>query len=156
MTAYLTLIIFTIGLPITHGELTNIVTNIVSAWTLGRNCEQQFNWSVSNAFSSYWTRVFMEDVPLDIRRIIWYQHDGGPAHYHTNARQLLDAWSVPKQVDSTQWPRRVACSVTRHDAIRFLLVGRDECIGVRETRGLWRRSCCANSCCCCWPYCWNT
>jgi hypothetical protein len=32
----------------------------------------------------------LEDVPLDIRRIMWYQHDGAPAHFHANTRLLLD------------------------------------------------------------------
>ena len=31
-----------------------------------------------------------EDVPLDIRLTMWYQHDGAPAYYHANARHLLD------------------------------------------------------------------
>ena len=39
----------------------------------------------------------LEDVPLDIHRTIWYQHDGAPAHYHANARQLLD------EVFSNRW-----------------------------------------------------
>ena len=62
----------------------------------------------------------------------WYQHDGAPAHYLANARQLLD--DVPKE--RPQWPRRVAGSVIRHDAIRFLLVERDEVIGERNILGL--------------------
>ena len=32
----------------------------------------------------------LEDVPLGIRRVMWYQHDGAPSHYYAGARNVLD------------------------------------------------------------------
>lgn len=32
----------------------------------------------------------LEDVPLAIRRGMWFQHDGAPAHYYAGARHFLD------------------------------------------------------------------
>ncbi|XP_076545063.1 uncharacterized protein LOC143305420 [Osmia lignaria lignaria] len=32
----------------------------------------------------------LDNVPLNIRQQIWYQHDGCPAHYALNVRQVLD------------------------------------------------------------------
>lgn len=32
----------------------------------------------------------LENIPLDIRRGMWYQHDGAPAHYYAGARNVLD------------------------------------------------------------------
>ena len=32
----------------------------------------------------------LEDVPLGIRRRIWFQQDGAPAHLHRNARQYMN------------------------------------------------------------------
>lgn len=34
--------------------------------------------------------TFLEDVPLDIRRQMWIQHDGAPAHFDRNVRNHLD------------------------------------------------------------------
>lgn len=33
---------------------------------------------------------FLEDVPLNIRRGMWFQHDGAPAHFSLEARQYLN------------------------------------------------------------------
>ena len=34
-----------------------------------------------SAFLEWTLPELLEDVPLDIRRRMWYQHDGAPAHF---------------------------------------------------------------------------
>ena len=34
--------------------------------------------------------VFLQDVPLNIRQQMWYQHDGAPPHFDVNVRRHLD------------------------------------------------------------------
>lgn len=34
--------------------------------------------------------ILLEEVPLQIRQIMYFQHDGCPAHYSANVRQFLD------------------------------------------------------------------
>lgn len=34
--------------------------------------------------------VLLEDIPLETRAIMWYQHDGCPAHFSQNVRNFLD------------------------------------------------------------------
>lgn len=34
--------------------------------------------------------ILLEEVPLDIRRSLWYQHDGCPAHFSQRVRDFLD------------------------------------------------------------------
>lgn len=35
-------------------------------------------------------RGLLEDVPIQVRRRMWFQHDGAPAHFFRDVRQLLD------------------------------------------------------------------
>ena len=32
----------------------------------------------------------LEDVPLETRRRMWFQHEGAPAHYYDEAREFLN------------------------------------------------------------------
>ena len=32
----------------------------------------------------------LEDVPLGIRRRMWFQHDGAPPHFYRNARKFVN------------------------------------------------------------------
>jgi hypothetical protein len=34
--------------------------------------------------------LLLEDLPLDVRRRMWFQHDGAPAHSDRNAREYLN------------------------------------------------------------------
>jgi len=34
--------------------------------------------------------LLLEDVAMDVRRTMWFQHDGCPAHFSTAAREILD------------------------------------------------------------------
>lgn len=34
--------------------------------------------------------ILLEDVPLDLRASMWYQHDGCPAHFSQRVRRFLD------------------------------------------------------------------
>lgn len=54
-------------------------------------------------------RDFLEDVPLDIRENMWYQHDGAPAHFAINVRAHLDATFGRKWIGRggpVAWPPR--------------------------------------------------
>ena len=51
----------------------------------------------------------LEDVPLAIRRGMWYQHDGAPAHYYAGARHFLDAQFTNRWIGRNgpvAWPAR--------------------------------------------------
>ena len=51
----------------------------------------------------------LEEMPLGIRRRMWFQHDGAPAHYHRDARQHLDASFPNKWIGRNgpvAWPAR--------------------------------------------------
>ena len=96
VTAYLTFMIFTIGLPITHEThqychqyrfSENVWAGVV---TIGPYLmPSPLTGPVYKIFLEDGLVVLLEDVSLDIRRTMRYQHDGAPAHYRVNARQLL-------------------------------------------------------------------
>ena len=51
----------------------------------------------------------LEDVPLNIRRMMWYQHDGVPAHFHTDVRRYLNDTFPNRWIGrhgSQSWPAR--------------------------------------------------
>ena len=43
-----------------------------------------------SAFPDLTLLQLLEDLPLNIRRRMWYQHDGTPAHFSIAARQVLN------------------------------------------------------------------
>lgn len=46
-----------------------------------------------NMYSAFLERILpglLENVPINIRRRMWYQHDGAPAHFSNASRQVLD------------------------------------------------------------------
>ena len=71
----------------------------------------------------------LENVPLDTRRNMWFQHEGTPVHFDHGARAFLadvldDRW-IGRGVPST-----VAISIPRPDTFGFLSVGGNETLGV--------------------------
>jgi hypothetical protein len=36
--------------------------------------------------------IILEEVNLNTRHIMWFQHDGAPPHYYLCVRQYLDNW----------------------------------------------------------------
>ena len=61
----------------------------------------------------------LENIPLNIRRRIWFQHDSAPAHYFRGARQALMRCF---RTDGSA----VVVSISIYNAIRLLSVGSDE------------------------------
>ena len=62
---------------------------------------------LTKPFQNYWT----DEVPLGIRRKLWFKHDGAPVHYALNVRRYLDLqfpnrWICRNRVVS--WPPRSA------------------------------------------------
>ena len=53
--------------------------------------------------------MLLEDVPLDIRRDMWFQHDGAPAHFHRNVRAFLNEFYPNRWIGrggAIRWPPR--------------------------------------------------
>jgi hypothetical protein len=59
----------------------------------------------------------LEDVPLHVRRRMWFMHDGAPAHFSMYAREYLNA-VLPAQWtgrgDTFFWPAR-SPDLNHHD-----------------------------------------
>ncbi|XP_026830318.1 uncharacterized protein LOC113563195, partial [Ooceraea biroi] len=51
----------------------------------------RLNGQVYAAFLENQLPLLLEDVPLDVRGKLIYQHDGAPAHYSRQVRNILDA-----------------------------------------------------------------
>lgn len=53
--------------------------------------------------------ILLEDVPLDVRQRLVYQHDGCPAHFAVNVREFLDAHYPDRWIgrgSTFPWPAR--------------------------------------------------
>ena len=53
--------------------------------------------------------TLLEDVPLNIHRRMWFQHDGAPAHFYRGARQVLDETFTNRWIGrggTVPWPPR--------------------------------------------------
>lgn len=53
--------------------------------------------------------VLLEDLPLEDRQVMWYQHDGCPAHYSRIAREMLDDQFPNRWIgrgSRVNWPAR--------------------------------------------------
>ena len=53
--------------------------------------------------------ILMEDIPLDTRRKMWYQHDGCPSHYAMKSRAALDKMFCGRWIGRggpVNWPAR--------------------------------------------------
>jgi hypothetical protein len=51
----------------------------------------------------------LENVPLDIRRRMWFQHDGAPAHFHIGVRDYINARFPHRWIGRNgpvSWPAR--------------------------------------------------
>ena len=105
-------------------------------FSAGKNCGQQINWSVSNAFSSRVQDISERCSVLVVRGCSFRYPPNNVVSTRFGTCALLRyrvsvvERSAPKQVVRPQRPRRVAWSLTRHDVIGFLLVWRDGGIGV--------------------------
>jgi hypothetical protein len=51
----------------------------------------------------------LEEIPLEIRRAMWFMHDGAPAHFTLNVRHFLNVSYGPQWIGRggpTAWPPR--------------------------------------------------
>ena len=108
----------------------------------GRHCWRLPHWAVFNAISFDWTTsqrytkflsdtlpLLLDDVPLGVRRRMWFQHDGAPTHNAVNPRRHLN------EVFGNRWigrngPVAWPCEISRSDTAGFLLMGAHENSGV--------------------------
>ena len=74
-----------------HRFSVNVWAGIVSDNLIGPYLmPSPLNGEVYRVFLQEVLPQLLENVPLNIRRLMWYQHDGAPAHYYRGARQVLD------------------------------------------------------------------
>lgn len=45
----------------------------------------------------------LEDVPLGVRRDMWFQHDGAPAHFGQQVRDYLTTTYGPRWIERSGW-----------------------------------------------------
>ena len=62
-----------------------------------------------NAFLQHTLPLLLENVPLNVRRRMWFQQDGAPSHYSRAARETLNI-EVPDRLigsgEPINWPAR--------------------------------------------------
>ncbi|CAK9817899.1 hypothetical protein ANTQUA_LOCUS9592 [Anthophora quadrimaculata] len=76
----------------------NVWCGIISHQIIGRYfIERSLTGQTYSTFLSETLPGLLENVPCLIRQIMWYQHDGCPAHY---ARQL---WQVLSRMFPNRW-----------------------------------------------------
>ena len=88
----------------------------------------------------------LENIPLQVRQQLWFQHDGAPSHFALDVREYLN------NVFPNRWIGRggpvEATTFSRSHSYGFLYLGGDEVFGVRDTdRHSGRAGCpCGTSC----------
>ena len=95
----------------------------------------------------------LENVPLQVRQRLWFQHDGAPAHFVLDVREYLNN-VFPKRRIGRGGPVS-DLHVLQISLLWISLSGRDEVFGVRDTdRHSRRAGCpCGRSCS---NYSWDT
>jgi hypothetical protein len=61
--------------------------------------------SLLNGVVIFWELFYrgcLEDAPLDVRRNLWFQHDGYPVHYEEGVQQWLNA-TYPRRWIGRRW-----------------------------------------------------
>ena len=83
----------------------------------------------------------LENVPLQVRQRLWFQHNGAPAQFVLDVREYLNN-VFPQSLDWEGWSSTVATTFSRSDSYGFLYLGGDEVFGVRDTDRHSRRAGC--------------
>ena len=52
--------------------------------------EGNLNGNIYLNFLEEYLPLLLEDVPIETRQNMWYQHDGAPPHWSTNVREYLN------------------------------------------------------------------
>ena len=69
----------------------NIWAGIVGDYLLGPYITPpQFRWPMYRLFLEVHLSTLLEDVPLHIRRRMWFQHDGAPFHFADPERSSIN------------------------------------------------------------------
>lgn len=66
-----------------------IGNKLIGPYFIEGNLNQIWN-QISRNFLEQKRPPLFEDVALDVRQSMWFQHDGCPAHYSIAAREVLD------------------------------------------------------------------
>ena len=81
----------------------------------------------------------LENVPLQVRQRLWFQHDGAPAHFALDVREYLNKVFL-KSLDWEGWSSTVATTFSRSNSYGFLYLEGVELFGVRDTDRHTRRA----------------
>ncbi|KAK3888480.1 hypothetical protein Pcinc_007462 [Petrolisthes cinctipes] len=88
--------------------------------------------------------VLFEEVPLDVRRRMWFMHDGAPSHFSLTARAYLDT-IYPNRWIGHGVPIRRPPRSTDLNPLDFYLWGNLKTLvyatEVQSWEDLWRRVC---------------
>ncbi|PSN41891.1 hypothetical protein C0J52_19822 [Blattella germanica] len=64
----------------------------------------RLKWPMYRLFLEVHLSTLLEDVPLHIRRRMWFQHDGAPSHFADPVRVAINNTSGNKWVGRVDWP----------------------------------------------------
>ena len=93
-----------------HRYTVNVWAGIVHNQLIGPYIlPERLTGNVYNIFLEEVLPGLLENVPLGIRRRLWFQHDGAPAHYDLNVRRFLDQQFPNRWIGrggAVSWPPR--------------------------------------------------
>ena len=88
----------------------NVWAGIIGDHLIGPHLlPQTLNGAIYTQFLEETLPTLLEDVPLEVRRLMWYMHDGAPAHFARTSRDSLNVRFPNRWIGRSgpiHWPAR--------------------------------------------------